>query len=290
MLNVGIIGNTEVLEPHVKRIQKNKIINIIGKASVGTSTQLNGFHFSIPEFNKVELIERADVFLIDNSSLLPFDILCDIVKKSKHIFITEYLNITTVECAELIKLATESGSIVQVFNPIYYTPAIQWLNKNKTMPIFLDISKYTTEVTFRETLFPLLLMLAEITGISSKKVGTTAFGSTQNETNFANIRLEYGDSSVVNINFGNQLLVDKFKIKAFSKGKTISLDFNEEIFLSDKTVINFSDEFTVNEFDKFIESIQNQSPKINSLDDYHSAIQLVETIEKKIFQIIGGDF
>ena len=66
MLNVGLIGNTEILEPFVKRLRENKNINIIGKASVGTSSQLNSFHFSIPEFNKVELIERADVIIMDN--------------------------------------------------------------------------------------------------------------------------------------------------------------------------------------------------------------------------------
>ena len=36
MYNIGLIGNTEFLEPFVKRIQKNKQVNIIGKASVGS--------------------------------------------------------------------------------------------------------------------------------------------------------------------------------------------------------------------------------------------------------------
>ena len=65
MLNVGLIGNTEILEPYVTTIKKNAEINVIGKASIGTSAQLNSFHFSIPEFNRVELIERADVILMD---------------------------------------------------------------------------------------------------------------------------------------------------------------------------------------------------------------------------------
>ena len=118
MLNIGIIGNTEVLEPHVKRIQKNKNVNVIGKASVGTSAQLNGFHFSIPEFNRIELIERADILLVDSSSLLPFDMLCDIVKKSKHILAVEYLKLSVDECNKLEKLASESGSVFQIINPL----------------------------------------------------------------------------------------------------------------------------------------------------------------------------
>jgi MinD-like ATPase involved in chromosome partitioning or flagellar assembly len=286
MLNVGIIGNTKVLEPHVKHLQKNKIINVIGKASVGTSAELNGFHFSIPEFNKVELIERADILLIDNSSPLPFEMLSNIIKKSKHIFITEYLDIAIEECAELIKLAAESGSVVQVINPFYYTPAIQWLNKNITLPLFLDISKYTTGDTFKKNLFPLLLMLTDITGISTKKVSATHFELAQNETNFTNIRLKFSDASVVNINLQTQQLVDKFDIEVFSRNQFISLNFNEEVFLINSSPIKLSDDLTISEYDQFVESIQNQTQKSNNLAECFSALQLVEIIEKKITQFI----
>ncbi len=287
MLNVGIIGNTEILEPHVKSFQKNKNINVIGKSSVGTSTQMNGFHFSIPEFNKVELIERADIIIIDNSSSIPFDMFQNIIKKSKHIFVVEYLNITIDECAELVKLTAESGSVVQVINPIYYTPAIQWLNKNISMPLFLDISRFTSETTFKKTLFPLLLMLKDITGISSKKAGAITFELADKEISYTNIRIEFNDASVVNINLETQLSVDKFNIRGFSKNQFVTFNFNEEIFLSNNSTINFSDDFTVNEYDVFIESIQNQSQKSNNLEDYYSAIQLVDVIEKKITQFIA---
>jgi len=80
MLNVGLIGNSDILEPFVKSLRENKNINIIGKATVGISERLDSFQFSIPELNRIELIERADVLVIDNSSLLPFKILSDIVK------------------------------------------------------------------------------------------------------------------------------------------------------------------------------------------------------------------
>ncbi|NOR76501.1 MAG: hypothetical protein GQ525_15255 [Draconibacterium sp.] len=286
MLNVGIIGITEVLEPHVICIRKNKNINVIGKASIGTSMQLNGFHFSIPEFNKVELIERADIFLIDNSSPLPFEMLCKIIKKSKHIFFIEYMNITVDECAELVKLTSESGSVVHVINPIYYTPVVQWLNSRITLPLFLDISKYISEATFKETLFPILLMLTDITGIHSKKVSAIAFNSEDSETKFTNIRLEFNDASVININMDNKLPIDKFNIRGFSKNQFISLNFNEETFLVNNSAINFTDDHSTNEYDGFVESIQDNSQKFNNLETYHSVMQLIEIIEKKITQFV----
>ncbi len=288
MLNIGIVGNTEILEPYVKRIQKNKNVNVIGKASIGTSTQLNGFHFSIPEFNRRELIERADVLLVDNSSRLPFDMLCNIVKKTKHIFATEYLSISTDECAQLVKLANESGSVVQITNPYYYTPAIQWLSDTVSTPLFIDISKNTKDVSWREALYPILLMLTKITGISPRKFGATAFESAKNETKFANVRLEFGDASVVNINVGSQIPDEKFKIKVFSKNKFASLNFNKKLYILNNSPIGLTDYSTVNELDAFIGSILDSTTRNSNLEEYYIAMQLIDLIEKKITQFIAS--
>ena len=287
MLNIGIIGNTEVLEPYVKRIQKNKNANVIGKTSVGISAQINGFHFSIPEFNKVELIERADIFIFDNSSRSSFNILSEIIKKSKHIYLAEYINLTTDECAELIKLAEESGSVVQVANPYYYTPAIYWLNNNFSRPLFLDISKHTNNLNIRENLYPLLLMLIGATGVNPKKITATAFENSKDKSSFANVRLEFDDSSVVNINFGSRFFNEKFKIKGFSKDQFISLNFKKNIFSNNNLPIDLSDYSLANEFDTFINLIQNQAQKNSNMEDYYLTMKIVDSIEKKITQFIS---
>jgi hypothetical protein len=286
MLNIGIIGNTEVLEPHVKRIQKNKDVNVIGKASVGTSAQLNGFHFSIPELNRVELIERADILLVDNSSRLPFKLLFDMVRKSKHIFITQYLSLTPDECSQLVKLANESGSIIQVTNPFFYSYAIQWLNSNINSPIFLNISKYTVNLPLREALFQLLFMVAGVTGISPKKVSVSAFKSEKEEIDFANIRLDFSNASVVNINFGSNLTEDEFEIKGYAKTQNILFDFKNNTFIFNSNPINFPDKQPVNEFYLFVESIQNKNQNSSNIEDYLSATQLLEIVEKKFAQFI----
>ncbi|MCK5730014.1 MAG: hypothetical protein KAH68_02990, partial [Draconibacterium sp.] len=223
---------------------------------------------------------------VDNSSLRPFDMLHDMVKKSKHIFATEYLNLAIDECAQLIKLSHESGSVIQVNNPFYYTSALQWLNDNVSSPMFLTLSKFIDNSNLEETLHPMLLMLSDITGIDPKKVGVTAFESDQNEMSFTNIRLEFGDASVVNLNYGNQFSLDKFSLKGYSKNKYFSFDFNKNIFLLNNSKIDFSNYSTVNEFDSFIESIQSKTQKSSNIESYLAAIQLVKLVEKKIEQFI----
>jgi len=287
MLNVGLIGNTDVLEPFVKRLRENKNINVIGKASVGSSSQLDSFHFTIPEFNRVEVIERADVIIIDNSSLMPFKVLSEIVKKSKHVFTAGYLNLTIDECTQIVKLANESGSVVQVSNPYFFTPQIQWLSQNISSPVFLDILDFTKANVNDNLLYPIILMLLEITGISPKKVGAVTFDSNSNISDFTNVRLEFGDASVVNISYGALESLEEFKIRVYSRNKFINMNFTRNTFISNNNAIDLTDFNNANEFDYFIDTIQNKIKKKSCLEDYLIAMHLVKKINKKITQFFA---
>jgi len=287
MLNVGLIGNTEILEPFVKRFRENKNINVIGKASVGSSSQLNSFHFTIPEFNKVELIERADVLIIDNSSLMPFKILSEIVKKSKHAFTAGYLNLTIDECTQIVKLANESGSVVQVSNPYFFTPQVQWLSNNISTPVYLDILDFTKENIHENLLYPIILMLLELTGISPKKVGAVTFNSNPNKSDFTNVRLEFGDASIVNISYGSLESLEEFKLRVYSRNKFINMNFSRNTFICNNNPIDLSAYEKVNEFDFFIDTIQNKTKKKSCIEDYLIAMYLVQKINKKITQFFS---
>jgi len=287
MLNVGLIGNTEILEPFVKRLRENKNINVIGKASVGTSSQMNSFHFSIPEFNRVEVIERADVLIIDNSSLMPAKILTEIVKKSKHVFIAGYLNLTIDECTQIVKLANESGSVVQVNNPYFFSPQIKWLNNNISSPVYLDIQDFTDANNQENLLYPIILMLLDLTGISPKKVGAVTFNSNPNKSDFTNVRLEFGDASVVNISYGSLEPLEEFKIRVYSKNQFVNINFTRNTSICNNIPIDLSAFENANEFDYFIDTIQNKIKKKSCLEDYLIAMSLVSKINKKITQFFA---
>lgn len=287
MLNIGLIGNTEVLEPVVRKFMENKKINVIGKSSVGTSTQLDSFHFSIPEYNKVEVIERADALVIDNSSLMPFKLLADIVRKSKHVFLAGYINLTIDECSQLVKLANESGSVIQVSNPYYFTPAIQWLSNAVSSPVFLDIVDFT-KINVRENLlYPIIMMLIDITGISPKKVGAVTFNSNPNKSDFTNVRLEFGDASVVNISYGSLEPLEEYKIRIYSKNHFISLNFTRNNFVCNNQIIDLSAYTHISETDYFIDTILGKNRIKSTLEDYLIAMYLSQKINKKIAQFFS---
>lgn len=286
MLNVGLIGNTEILEPYVTEIRKNRNINVIGKASVGSNAQLNSFHYSIPEFNRVELIERADAILMDNSTPLPFKFMRDIVKKSKHIFCVEYPELNVDECSELIKLVNESRSVVQVSNPYFFTPAIQWLNANIKMPAFIDYSNFAKNKESRNSLYPMLLMLLGSTGISPKKIGAISFPG-HNNSEFTNVRLEYGNASVVNLNFGQLESLKHFKVRIYSNSQFATFNFTKGKFLCDNKPIDLDSYSQVNELTTFLDSVDGKVKNVSTLEDYLIAMHVANKIQNKITQSSG---
>jgi hypothetical protein len=283
MLKLGLIGRTNNLESYVKRIQKNKNVNVIGKTSVGTGAEVDSFHYSIPELNKIELIERCDILLIDNSSLITFELLCDVIKKSKHIFITEYVDISIDECSKLAKLANESSSKVQVCNPYFFTPEIQWLNQNLVRPTFMDISFFDGEIKENQ-IFPLILMLLNLTGISAKKVGAVTFNSKKTDSIFKHIRLEFNDASVVNINMGSVNDLNEFKIKAFSSEQFVKLNMHKNKFTSNDVPVNMEKVKWQNEFDTFLQTISKNSSVISGIEDYLILLGIIQKVNKKLMR------
>ena len=283
MLNLGLIGRTNNLESYAKRIQKHKNVNVIGKTSVGTSTEVKSFHFSIPELNKIELIERCDILLVDSSSIITFDLLSNIIKRSKHIFLTEYINLSIDECSKLVKLANESGSVVQVNNPYLFTPEIQWLNKNLVRPTFLDISFFEPEVKENQ-IFALILMLLKLTGISANKVGAVTFNSKKTVSNFKHIRLEFNDASIVNINFGTLSNLNKFKIKGYSSEQFIKFNIKTGNYTVNDSQLNFEKENCPGEFDSFLQSILNKTEIISGIEDYLILLGIIQKINKKLLR------
>jgi hypothetical protein len=235
----------------------------------------------------VELIERADVLVIDNSSLMPFKLLSDIVRKSKHVFMAGYINLTIDECTQIVKLANESGSIIQVSNPYYFTPAIQWLKNAVSSPVFLDIVDFTEMNTHENLLYPIIMMLIDITGISPKKVGAVTFNSNPNKSDFTNVRLEYGDASVVNISYGSLEPLEEYKIRIYSKNHFISLNFTRNHFVCNNQLIDLTAYSAISETDYFIDTILGKNRMKSTLEDYLIAMYLSQKINKKIAQFFS---
>jgi hypothetical protein len=130
-------------------------------------------------------------------------------------------------------------------------------------------------------------MLIELTGISPKKVGAVTFKSNPNKSDFTNVRLEYGDASVVNISFGSLESLEEFRIRVYSRNHFINLNFTRNTFICNNNPIDFSGVENTSEIDYFVDTIQHKKRKKSCLEDYLIAMFLVQKINKKITQFFA---
>lgn len=284
MLNLGIIGNIENFESVVTEFQNNQIINIIGKSSLGTNTNLHSYHFSIPEYNKIELIERSDVLLIDEMYQNSFTVLNSLIRKSKHLFINNLPGLSIDEITQLFKLSNEAGVTIQFRNPLYFLKPTQWLNKNLALPAYLDVSlikPYSLE--YQKDLFQVLMMLRGTTGLSPKKIDAVSFGSEDRKELFINVRLEFSDASVVNLNYGNREgMPEGLKILTHASDQNNAFDYANDIYLSNNQPIDLTDFEFKSETHYFIDAILHKSKVICSLEELLIVHHALQKINRKL--------
>lgn len=282
MLNVGLIGDIKVLEPFTKKAQENPEIHITGKSSVGTQPKPGSFRLQAPEFNRIELIERSDALFINRFSLLPFSLLCEMVKKSKHFFAASYPNLSPAEISQLAKLAHEAKTVIQVANPFYYMPAVQWMVKNLKKPAYIDIQYFSSENPENHTLLQLLLMLKDITGTLPKKIGAVSFNSRPANSIFHNVQLDYGDGSVICINFGKMDISSRFEIKVYMNNLFAELDLINEKHTVNNLPVNSFEFIKADEIDSFLNAILQNRKVATDIETYSYALQSAALIQEKL--------
>lgn len=277
-----------MLEPYIKRAQEIPEIHIAGKSSVGTFSPSGNLRMSAPEFNRIELIERSDVLLINRFSLIPFQLLCDMVKKSKHFFATSYPELNSAECNQLDMLAHEAQTVIQVSNPFYYLPAIQWLNKNIRYPAIIEINHFKPEYQDIDILIKLLLMLKDAAGVNPKKAAAVSYHSTPADAGFNNIQLEFTNGTRVAVNYGKMGQLKEFSIKTYANNQFTDFNLIAGQGSCNNSPVDFSPFKELSETDSFIHSILQKKQSKTQIQDYSSVIQTVQKISSKLDRYSGN--
>jgi hypothetical protein len=287
MLQLGLIGDIQVLEPYARIAMEHPEIVITGKSSVGTQPQPGSLRLHAPEFNRIELIERSDALLINRFSLLPFQLLCDMVKKTRHIFAISYPDLGFEECSRLAKLASEAKTVIQIVNPLYYKPPIMWLNKNINKPSFTSVSYFQKNVSETDTLLSLLLMLQNSIGTAPKKTSAVTFQSTQTGNDFTNIHLELNDGSVIQLNTGKTGETEEFQIKSFANNQFTSVDVMQNLLTLNNQQVDLSDYGKQNDIMDFINSIIQSKKAVTSIETFATVLQIKQAILDKLNRYIN---
>jgi len=270
------------LEPYARKAMEHPEVVITGKSSVGTQPQPGSFRLHAPEFNRIELIERSDALLINRFSLLPFQLVCDMVKKTRHIFAISFPDLSFEECYKLAKLASEAKTVIQIINPLYYKPPVMWLNKNIIKPSFISVSYFQKNLSETDIILTLLLMLQNALSTGPKKTSALTFRSIQTGNDFTNIHLELNDGSVIQFNAGKTEETEEFSIKSFANNQFTVVNVMQNLLTLNNQQVDLSDYQKQNDILDFINSIIQNKKAVTSIETFAIVLQIKQAILDKL--------
>ncbi len=233
MIKVGLIGNLGSVTHQIGQLKNVREIQVIGKSSVGMMEEMHGKYLNIPEVNRKELVEASDFLMVEKSRLLLPDLLRLSIRNNKHLFITDFPDIQPDQCAELIKLAEEAGTMVRIADQALSDAYHLWVAENWKEPAYINIFETLAELPDKRVYLTTYLFLAlSLFKAIPQKIRVSGIHQPNTGFYFINIRLDFPSFSAFNL----EMLIQPYggkNIRAVFPGKFLTGDFTTQKALAD---------------------------------------------------------
>lgn len=200
MLKAGIIGNIHNMATLMHVLKGVQGVQVVGKSSMGIPGQTEAKIISIPEYNRHDLFDVADILIIDDSQLIHFDLFKSAVKNNKHLYFSNYPDLSAESSLELMKLADEAKTGIYVRNSLMSEPLTSWIMKNLHEPVYLGFFESIPALPDKKSLLMRYLLYAQLLFKESpQKIRAGGIGYPVQDFCFINFRFEYATSSAMNL-------------------------------------------------------------------------------------------
>lgn len=319
-INIGVVGVGHLGQHHVKHLSKISGANLIGvfdsnnKRNNSISKQYNTRIFD----NLNSLIQSCDALSIVTPTQYHAEIAEQCIRSNKHVFIEKPITGSLSEADNILRLANNSGVIVQVGHIERLNPALLALDSYTLKPKYIEVQRlapYTTRGTEVPVVLDLMIHDIDIVLALVKSQVDTIHASglsiMTDSVDIANARIQFVDGTIANIT-SSRIAKDKVrKLKAFQNEMYVTIDFllgltevyrivknkgpkglaavplnenekNKQIIYEKPTVSSF-DPLRM-ELSNFIDSIKGKTKPIVSGSDGREALKVAIQIHEMIIK------
>lgn len=314
MKKIIILGSEKSVEEYSLLLKDSRDVLLKGYIDPDDSLNYNMFG----DFIKIiEIIQSGDLFVVGNQvKNLSFDVICQMMKFGKHIFIDGYRNWSTHEIEHLQKLRRESETIFQFGNTLYslplFTTSLQYLKK----PRFIKLEKHCQAPKtgeFNQWIFNQLSqeldLVLRIVDSNVRSISARPMFLFGEHTDLLNIHIEFDNDAICQISLGRAIEEKTHKIRVFQHEKLFNIDFHnnelteyrlssnhEQLSLDiDSPHMQHDNQQFVTikrnimpydvkkmEIRNFIENIDKKLTPLNHLDHIEGVAHICETITEKV--------
>ncbi len=314
MKKIIILGSEKSVEEYSLLLKDSRDVLLKGYIDPDDSLNYNMFG----DFIKIiEIIQSGDLFVIGNQvKNLSFDVICQMMKFGKHIFIDGYRDWSTHEIEHLQKLRRESETIFQFGNTLYslplFTTSLQYLKK----PRFIKLEKHSQAPKtgeFNQWIFNQLSqeldLVLRIVDSNVRSISARPMFLFGEHTDLLNIHIEFDNDAICQISLGRAIEEKTHKIRVFQHEKLFNIDFHDNE-LTEYRLTSNQEQLSLDidsphmqhdnqqfvtikrnimpydvkkmEIRNFIENIDKKLTPLNHLDHIEGVAQICETITEKV--------
>jgi predicted dehydrogenase len=234
MLKIGLYGVGHLGKFHLNNWKEIPDVDIVGFYDPHDDTAKEvSEKYQLPRFLDPDaLMDACDAIDVVTPTNYHFMWCEKAIKKGKHVFVEKPLAHTMEEARQLVKLAEESGSKVQVGHVERFNPAFLALKGVPLNPMFIEVhrlAQFNPRGTEVSVILDLMIhdidIVLSIVKSDVKSISASGVGVMTETPDIANVRIEFHNGCVANLTSSRISMKKMRKMRLFQKDAYIGIDF-----------------------------------------------------------------
>ena len=273
MIKLGIFGDHTSNAELMGQLKNMPEVSVAGVYFSGNTPVPKDFK---EFYNPIELMDIADAILIMSDKSISSDLIRLIVRKSKHIYLKTIPHLNIRELKELIDLEKEAGIVNFIYNPFDFIPHFDPFTNQYERPLLINLRTCFEGLSLKPANEMLLLVTAINRVIQNNCKKTEVFGLKDSQNQLVvNIRIEYENSSVVNLTVSKERAPGYCEI--FNAKGITKFEFNQPLYVA---YPHINQEYTA--LLNFIRIIHLHDKPANSFDNLLDGVRIVNEISEHL--------
>ncbi len=236
MIKIGIVGANELSKRHIVQLKLIPDFEIVGLFDHdGENARLVADEFQVPFFESLQdMLNRADAVDIVSPVGTHFKYASQSIMQSVHVMLNGLLSEDIREAKQLNDLAIEANVCLKILHEEKFHPEIKALRRLVKKPTYIECNRFKNKVlsiSNDSIIFGMVLLdvdlLISIVGSNVRKVVSNASKVFNEYADFINVRIEFENGCIANINCGNFEKADSDSLKVYQKNELITLDLEK---------------------------------------------------------------
>lgn len=232
MIRIGIIGANQNAQHHISQIRQIPELELAGLFDHDTATARAFAEANhIPFFDDLNaLLDKADAIDILSPVGTHYRYASVAIRKSKHVLLNGLLSEDIREAKQLNELAIEANVNLKILHSEKFHPELKAFKKLVKKPGYVELHRYQNKVlsvSNDSLVFGMLLsdidLLTNIIGSNVKKVIANGAAIFNSYTDLINVRLEFENGCMANLNCGNFNNGESSYIRVFQKNESLKM-------------------------------------------------------------------